>query len=432
VANGAGDFLGAAMFLDESFSFRLSVNNMELIAPGRALAPWRLPEWVGTGGTNEWPAFLRGVTNNQHYLAGVRAATAQPELRFSINYYLGPNVRLNHLQPVRKAAQCLRFDATAALHDNRVGDAQADLQAMWRITQAMEGERLLVSQMVRSTVIHQLHGAFWDWLEHPQVTDAQLAAWSQRWQQMELLRGAEIAFNYELASNQAGYELYRQSPNNSSFFRSSSWGDPLDAVRSWLNGVIIWPYLASYREEQVHLEGALTAMLALRGLRQGQTWIAGKQTLDPFFERVNGKASNNQLTPLDPAGLQMFGGILSQVIRTETLRRLTVTAIALKRHHLKHGHYPAELAALVPEFLAEIQLDPIDAKALRYRSNPDGTFTLYAIGFNGRDDRGSASPLVLNRQSLNWLQGRDWVWPQPATLEQIQAWQEKQRPAPKR
>lgn len=46
--------------------------------------------------------------------------------------------------------------------------------------------------------------------------------------------------------------------------------------------------------------------------------------------------------------------------------RCAKTACAVERFRLKHGKLPEKLEKLVPEFLAEIPIDPFDGKNLRY------------------------------------------------------------------
>ena len=107
----------------------------------------------------------------------------------------------------------------------------------------------------------------------------------------------------------------------------------------------------------------------------------------------------------------------------EASRRIDVTAIALKRYQLRHGDYPADLTALVPEFVPSVPRDPVDGQPLRYRRNTDGTFLLYSVGENGKDDGGDPLPgKGVKTSFFNWLNpdALDWVWPQPATPEEVQ------------
>ena len=110
-------------------------------------------------------------------------------------------------------------------------------------------------------------------------------------------------------------------------------------------------------------------------------------------------------------------------MRMVTTKEVVITAIALKRFQMKNGHYPTGLAGLVPAFLPAVPLDPVDGKPLRYRSNGDGTFLLYSVGENGKDDGGNPS-LEKGAKSSSYFwdnpDALDWVWPQPATPQEVQ------------
>jgi hypothetical protein len=93
--------------------------------------------------------------------------------------------------------------------------------------------------------------------------------------------------------------------------------------------------------------------------------------------------------------------------------------LALKRYELRHGQMPPDLGALVPAFLVEAPRDMFDGKPLRYRLRDGGGFLLYSIGKDANDDGGDAKPP--SEKNFNWTQGRDLVWPQPASAEEIEA-----------
>ena len=56
----------------------------------------------------------------------------------------------------------------------------------------------------------------------------------------------------------------------------------------------------------------------------------------------------------------------------------------------------------MPEFLAEVPVDPIDGQPLRYRRSADWLFRLWSVGDDGVDNGGERS-----------AKGQivDWVWP---------------------
>ncbi|MBI3880114.1 MAG: hypothetical protein HY301_08610 [Verrucomicrobia bacterium] len=95
---------------------------------------------------------------------------------------------------------------------------------------------------------------------------------------------------------------------------------------------------------------------------------------------------------------------------------MTLAAIALRRHELRHGKLPDELDALVPEFLPTLPHDCFSDRPLRYRLNADGTFTLYSVGEDGKDDGGDARPKTPPKAGASWQlwDGADAVWPRAA------------------
>jgi hypothetical protein len=85
---------------------------------------------------------------------------------------------------------------------------------------------------------------------------------------------------------------------------------------------------------------------------------------------------------------------------------------------------------LTPDLLPSVPIDCMDGQPLRYRPNADGTFLLYSVGENGVDDGGDPSvPKNYNYtgSSFYWQKdiALDWVWPQPATEAEIQAYYKK-------
>jgi hypothetical protein len=112
-------------------------------------------------------------------------------------------------------------------------------------------------------------------------------------------------------------------------------------------------------------------------------------------------------------------GVLKRILNLEISRQLVITAIALKGYHLRHGDYPASLNDLVPEFVAGIPRDPVDGQPLRYRRDAEGSFLLYSINTDGKDDGGDPRPEG-DRLSMNPTRGRDWVWPRAASAKEIE------------
>jgi hypothetical protein len=108
--------------------------------------------------------------------------------------------------------------------------------------------------------------------------------------------------------------------------------------------------------------------------------------------------------------LPSFANASKNVLRYETRRELTIAALAVERHRQKHGRLPAKLDDLVPAFVRAVPVDWMDGNPLRYRVNADGTFTLWSIGEDLKDDGGDGSDAAPTRMTDIWDR-KDVLWP---------------------
>jgi hypothetical protein len=86
-------------------------------------------------------------------------------------------------------------------------------------------------------------------------------------------------------------------------------------------------------------------------------------------------------------------------------------ACALERYRLARGGYPTALAALVPDYLGAIPPDVAEGGMLHFQCADNGHFTLYSIGWNGKDDGGVVGTNQFGRFIPN---NGDWIWRYPA------------------
>jgi hypothetical protein len=102
---------------------------------------------------------------------------------------------------------------------------------------------------------------------------------------------------------------------------------------------------------------------------------------------------------------------------------MALTAIALKRYHLRHGTFPNTLQELVPPYLSQLPVDYMDGKPLRYRR--DGpSFFLWSVGNDGQDGGGVPNQAM----PYGTFTGRyDFVWPQPASEQELEEHRSKRR-----
>jgi len=171
---------------------------------------------------------------------------------------------------------------------------------------------------------------------------------------------------------------------------------------------------------------ARTGQAFQTALRQQETGLAALgvrvQSSDP--ERGLFGIDEN-VSSMMSQSLVSIGRFPYRIFRIEAARQIVIGAIALKRYQLRHGSFPARLSDMVPEFVAAVPDDPMDGKPLRYRLDSDGTYVLYSVGEDGKDDGGDVSPATPSK-TATWLQGRDWVWPLPASDEEVKMFYERE------
>jgi hypothetical protein len=111
-------------------------------------------------------------------------------------------------------------------------------------------------------------------------------------------------------------------------------------------------------------------------------------------------------------GIPSFTKAMQTVAHTQTQVNEAQIVCALERYHLAHGEYPETLDALAPQFIEKIPHDIIGGNPLIYRRTDDGSFILYSVGWNEKDDGGEKHQYNNVGRGVDYSQG-DWVWQYP-------------------
>lgn len=426
------------------------------IAPGNAMPVLPLTNWVirrsaGPKGTTNgtWSvvtAELAAVTNALSDLTA--ALRGLPSLEANLDYYEGFTLRLVHLSRFKGAAQVLQLAALRDLHAGQRDQALDELCAILALVRGTEKEPLFISQLVRISIAQIAFNITWQFLQSPDWTDAQLARLQESWQRLEFIAAAEAAIVMERAMAIAAAEAYRAS--HEKFVNDlQAWGGPpttatnISSVleqlpeRTW-QGLqhFVWRWWWSYVDElrmlqieQVWIESARLARSSGSYAAARSNEVIRLRSLDalrpadlddlPLFEAP-------RLQSLLADGARRLQKAPWQAARAETLCNLAVTAVALKRFQQRLGKLPTALGALTPDLIAKVPHDPMDGQALRYRPTANGGILLYSVGEDTKDDQGDPAPTPdSSGTNISWMKGRDWVWPTPASDDEVRSYQEK-------
>jgi len=426
-------------------------NAMQMVAPGKALVAWMQPDVrvydssSGKDMTNSWDDFAADVAVQRPAIELLKEVFSRPKLDFALDYKKGAYLMLPQLANFKRSAQVLSAAAICDLHNGDIGAAATNICTLLALVRADHDEPIVISHLVRLAMVAIAESPTWELLQATNVTDVQLALLQKNWEQMEFLGSTEKAYAMERAMVKDDVEKARadgaefdrmiggwgggSSPGGFTW----SWPPDLDQLGDSLkynSGKILWRSSWSYTEERHFLQADQIALETLRAME------TNSQFLKSQYDAMQAKLSSLGLTNAGTAFFRALkipdfgdvfeGGFLaagiSKTIRIEAARRVVVAAIALKRFQLQHGKLPTTLGELAPEFFPFVPIDPYDGQPLRYHPNADGTYLLYSVGANGVDDDGDPSLEKYVTSSSHYWQNDhalDWVWPQPATSEEI-------------
>lgn len=453
--NSADTFRRAAALFeaDQSLLVTNSCSAMKMVAPGKAMICWQQSDARGYDATNSWEEVTAAVALNEKSFALLQQIIEKPDFDFQIKYERGfadfDFTNLN-LAPLKRAALRLETASLCDLHRGDTASAIGNLRAMLALAKAIRDERFVISELVRIAIASIALTANWEILQAPNLTDGQLAALQRDWMSLEFIHPEENALAMEHVTGEITlakwrssnaqlekyFELGKEARENMGF---PDKGTAALATAKRKSEIFLWRYWWSYPDELRSLKGYEVLLNTMRLAETNGFFQNALSAQDAALDHLGISKLNSSFVSLF-SGETDFHSMLSEsivtlaevarkVMRVETAKRVTLTAIALKRYQLRHGNYPPDLNSLVPEFVSTVPLDPVDGRPLRYRQKADGTFLLYSVGENGRDDGGDPSPEKgVTSSSFNWQNPHalDWVWPQPASPEEVQKYYDEQ------
>ena len=422
---------------------------MKTVAPGRTLVGWQQPDARATDFTNSWEEFSGFVEANRPAMEQLHQVLDKPKLDFDLDYKKDTSLSLPHLSSLKRAVESLESAIVFDLHRGDLALATTNILTMLAIPQKNSSEGLLISHLVRLAMTAIAVAPTWELLQATNVTEAQLETIQEAWLQMDFLGDATNAFVVERAWGINEIQKLRAMSHEnlmaamsfgSSGSSSSSGGWDWEAITEKPRcaiGEVMWRSSWSYTDELRTLKSESIILDALRAMKADQS-----QNFKVVFDAMKSRLSSLGVTNVGaeffkqlniPNLAELFGNwdlssTVKKAIRMETARRLTVTAIALKRFQMKQGKSAESLTVLVPEFLSAVPIDPYDGQPLRYHSNADGTFLLYSVGEDGKDDGGDPTVTTTSSSTPSWQNDHalDWVWPQPATEVEIEMYNDEQ------
>ncbi|HTR41043.1 MAG TPA: hypothetical protein VMH87_05460 [Pseudomonadales bacterium] len=422
-----------------------SVGPMGMVAPGKAKVAWWQPDVRSSLSTNSWLEVGSVLAEDKESLSLLHQIFNKPNLDFQINYKAGFvdfSITNLTLMESKRASQLLSGATIYDLHSGDAASAVENIRTALAIIQALRQERYVITELVRMAMANIMVSANWELLQATNLSEQQLSDLQTGWANLDFIQSGVNALEMERASGQVTTAKWRRSNEDliSSVYltpkaRANLGMEPLtawDKVKIKPR-IILWRYWWSYPDELRQIKGSQVLIDTMRAAQTNGSFEEAIENQSKSLDELGITGLDDEFPSLfggDPnfhsmlsEGITSLSGVARRMMAAETAKRTMITAIALKRYQLKHGNYPPDLKVLVPEFLTAVPLDPVDGQPLRYRLNSDGTFLLYSIGPNGKDDGGNPQlEQDIEGSNFYWLgpHALDWVWPQPATAEEIE------------
>jgi len=333
---------------------------------------------------------LQALSKYDDVISELRTASARPYSHYPVHYQEGFSALLPHLSVLRGGvSDIVRLRALAELRHGRTNEAFADLKLSLYLAESLKSEPLLISQLVRIALLGAALDTVWETLDG--WSDVQITELQQTLSRIDLLEDYPKSIRGERAFSNDAFARMRRGENFP--------GELEVAARYGPSGLLYQNQLTINRLHQkyvlapVDIEGRKVdprKALALDDLPELKGWHVYR-----LFAKL-----------LFPALSKAVLGFTS----AQTDLDFAVIACALERYHRAHGQYPASLEELRPKFIERIPNDIVSGGPLHYSREAADGFTLYAVGFDEKDDNGKPRPAKERRVDVV---GYDWVW-QPA------------------
>ncbi|EDY21986.1 hypothetical protein CfE428DRAFT_0111 [Chthoniobacter flavus Ellin428] len=348
-------------------------------------------------GDNVAADVLKALDTFADPLSQLREAGHRPHCRFPIHWEKGPGAELPQFEVLRAAAKlyALRLNAHLAIGDHAA--ACADFHDAMALVRVIRREPSMIAGLVRSATTVLMQNAVWDGLAEHRWTDADLRAIDADLVHLDWLDDELFSMASERAACNEVADIVIRRPHE------------LDNL-SKENDAEMKRFLSVYP----------TGWFYFSKLRMNRLFDEMAARVDPAGHRFHGDrkithSAPSIVDPLERIRYMLFVVLTSvyedgeaHFVHAAAMTDETRLACALERFRQARGEFPQTLGELTPQFIDRVPADVVNGEPYHYRLTDDGSFVLYSVGTNLRDDGGVIDP------GLKWSKQLDWVWRYPA------------------
>lgn len=325
-------------------------------------------------------AAVRFLGSNAKALKLLHKASEIRRCRFPTDLTRGLMTSGDHFDGLFRCSRLLNVDAILQAATGRTSEAVRSIRSSMALSQALDSEPVLISQLVRLAMQTMVIQALDRVVNSATVSDAELLSMVASLPS-ENSNGMLRAMVGEMCCGSAAFSLPIDVMGSSDDGTVPAEGLPWQLYRA--SGLLdrdrafyLTAMMRFVRVAEKPFPGRLAAS------REARAWLDEQES-----EKLFGFSS----VPKHPISHLLLGALHRAFVEEgagSVQLRAARVGLTIELFRLKHGKLPAKLSDLVPEYIKAIPADPFDGKPLRFKKLDKG-YVLYSVGENGEDDGGS-------------------------------------------
>jgi hypothetical protein len=301
-----------------------------------------------------------------------------PGCRFDIGLENGMGYCLERLSRVRSIAKIVGLRAVVRASNGDADGAVDSLICMLKMLRTLDDQPVIICFLVKVACTSLASSDAKTVLETSQPSDSAMGRLQEAFLAADPPGSIERVM---LTERVLGLEIMRDT-----LAGSVSLGGPPDTTTN-LSGQYPTPSFWS-RPMMQHMAVGYLQDFARSMSNAGKPW---PDVL--MAAQGSGEAKSILGQILAPSLAKMY----TQTARGVAGSRCTAVAIMVERYRRTHGRPPATLAALVPEYVRSLPLDPFTGKDLLYRHD-ERSYVVYSVGEDQTDSGGAVHPDEQHKQ----------------------------------